>query len=309
MTLTRQWTGTAPFEETWFIEALLGPDRGVWLRFRLDATLGEVELWAVVTTSAGVLHAERRSFPLQPRGSIGPAELFACAAGRLDREHTVGELGPIRWDLALEDRGARHQHQPWWLRTLPLGKTYSPAVLDLRIRGEVWVGDQSWQVRSGPGILGHHWGQRSSVRRWAWAHCNAFDREDLVFEGLSATLGPLPPATSLVLLADGHAYRFSSLRHLWRTRTQTTQDRWAFEAREGSRVLSGVVELDRARAATVTYATGGPNRTVAYCTNSRFASIRLVLTDPKRKLDLDVRSRECAFELVGPEPLATPVLD
>lgn len=302
MTLSRQWSGGDPFEEAWFVEVLLAPDRGFWLRFRIDATAGQLEVWAIASTPDGPVVAEKQCHPL------GPMEgLASCDAARLERERSVGEIGRIRWNLSFDDAGARHAHLPWWFRALKVGKAYAPGVLDLRVRGEVVVDGVPWRVKRGPGIFGHHWGRRSRVKRWAWGHCNAFDREDLVFEGLSATIGPAT-LTSLVFLADGHAYRFSRLRHLTRTWSRTSDEGWAFEARDGDRVLSGQLALDPATAATVTYPTGGPGRTQVYCTNTRFGRIHLVLRDPRRGLDLDVRSRECAFELVGPEALGTPVL-
>ena len=302
MTLSRQWSGDAPFEEAWFVELLLGPEQGFWLRFRIDATARELEVWAIATTPDGVVAAEKQGFPLGPMDGLA-----SCAAARLERDRSVGEIGRIRWDLSFDDRGARHAHLPLWFRALRVGKAYAPGVLDLRVRGEVFVDGKPWRVKRGPGIFGHHWGRRSRVERWAWGHCNAFDREDLVFEGLSAKIGPAT-FTSVVLLADGHAYRFSGLRHLLRTWSRTSEDTWAFEAREGDRVLTGRLVLDPAKAATVTYPTGGLGRTEVFCTNTRFGRIRLILRDPTRGLDLDVRSRECAFELVGPDALGEPVL-
>lgn len=303
MTLSRQWGGGAPFEEAWFVELLLAPDKGFWLRFRIDATAGQLEIWALATTPEGVVAAEKELFPLGPMDALA-----SCAAARLERDRSVGEIGRIRWDLAFEDRGARHAHLPWWFRALKVGKAYAPGVLDLRVRGEIFVDGRPWRVERGPGIFGHHWGRASRVKRWAWGHCNAFDREDLVFEGLAAKIGRLPTLTSVVFLADGHAYRFSRVRHLARTWSRSDDHSWAFEAREGARVLTGRLSLDPATAATVTYPSGGPGRSQVYCTNTRFGHIRLVLRDPARGLDLDVRSRECAFELVGAEALGTPVL-
>lgn len=305
MTLrARKWTGDTPFEETLFIEALLGPDRGLWLRFCIDATAGEIELWAMATTPDGMQAGAVERYPLTELGD----GVFSCGAARLTPDHTQGELGGVRWDLHLDDRGSRHAHVPWWFSALKVGKAYKPDILDLRVRGEVSVDGKRWPVHSGPGVLGHIWGRRSRVRRWAWAHCNAFDREDLVFEGLSAAIGPVRPLTSLVFLADGHTYRFNQVRHLLGTHTRWNDHRWSFEAHEKGRSLAGVIELDPRTAVTVAYPHGGPDRSSAYCTNTRFGHIRLVLTDPNRGLDLDVRSRECAFELVGPEPVRPPQL-
>lgn len=304
MTLARQWRGQRPFEEVWFLEALLGPDHGLWIRYVLDATAGTASVWALVVGRTGVIAAHRETVPI---GTIGGV-LFSGGAGRLERDVAVGKAGSIAWDLRLDDRGLRHNHVPMWMRMAGLGRVYAPAALDLRIAGTVRVGDREFAVEAGPGVLGHLWGARSGTRTWAWAHCNAFDREDLVFEGISAYPKGVGPATSLVLYADGHAYTFSRTRDLFRTwsRFSKTGWSWVFEARRDGRVLTGRIELEPEAAATVHYARAdGPD---LYCTNSRFAHARIVLRDERRGLDLDLQSRECAFEIASPDRVLPAVL-
>lgn len=293
MTLARQWRGQQPFEEAWFVQALAGPDLGLWLRWVIDATAGHAEVWALVTDRSGVIAAHRERVPLSDLGG----DLFAAGPGRLERDVAVGRAGPIAWDLRFDDRGLRHGHVPLWVRMVGLGRTYAPAALDLRVSGTLSVGDRTWAVERGPGVLGHLWGPASRVVRWAWAHCNAFDREDLVFEALSAEIAGIR-LTSAVLYADGHAYPFSRTRDLLRTWTRTTERTWSFEARRDSRVLTGRVDLDPSTAARVRYA--GHHGPDVICTNTRFGRVRLVLRDPARGIDLDLRSRECAFELAVP---------
>lgn len=298
MTLARQWRGQQPFEEAWFVEALIAPDEGLWLRWVIDATAGRAELWAIVLGRDGVIAAERESVPL----SELTGDLFAIGAGRLERDFTVGRCGAVSWELRLDDRGIRHTHVPLWVRLAGLGKTYDPVALDLRVRGTVTVGGRALRVDAGPAVFGHLWGAGSRLRRWAWAHCNAFDREDLIFEGLCAEL-PAPGVgavglTSLVLHADGHAYTFSRTRDLIRTWSRFGERTWSFEARAGDRVLTGRIDLDPSRAARVRYP--GHGRADLTCTNTRFGVIRLVLRDPRHGVDLDLRSRECAFEIAGP---------
>lgn len=300
MTLARQYHRQSPFQETWFIEALFGPDRGVWVRYVLDARTRQAEIWALVVTRNGVIAQEKTTVPLDD--VQGP--LFSCVAGSLARDRAIGHVGTIQWDLALDDLGVRYRHVPRPLGHLGIGRTYVPAIADLRVRGEVRVGNDTWTVERGMGVLGHIWGKSSRVRSWAWAHCNAFYEEGVVFEGLSARLGPVP-LTSVMLHVHGHTYGFSRLRNLVRTRTSTSGPRWTFEASLGSTLLTGELVLDPSTAATVRYDTAqGP----LFCTNSRFADIRIVLHDPRRGLDIDVRSREAAFEVVGETALAPPLL-
>lgn len=334
MTLARQWRGQQPFEETWFIEALVGPENaptdelmGLWIRHVIDATANEAAIWAILSDRSGVRHAAREVVPLStppapPSNGADAAgrstPLFAAGPGRLDRTAAVGRVGDLAWDLRLDDRGLRHAHVPMWVRLAGVGRTYAPGIFDLRVNGTLEIGppgrSKTFAVHHSPGILGHLWGGASRVRSWAWAHCNAFDREDLVFEGLSVTLdtpfGPMGPLTSVVLHADGHAYRFSRTRDLVRTWSRFDRsDRdghWVFEARHDRQehVLTGRITLDPRRSATVRYDghAQGARSTDVFCTNTRFGSIRIVLRDPRRGVDIDLKSRECAFEIAGHAP-------
>ena len=92
MTLARQWRGQERFEEVWFLQALIGPDRGLWLRWVIDATAGEAQVWALVSTRDGGLEAHRETVPL---ASLGGA-LFEAGPGRLERDVAVGRCGPSR---------------------------------------------------------------------------------------------------------------------------------------------------------------------------------------------------------------------
>ncbi len=332
MTLARQWRGQTPFEETWFIEALVGPENaptdalmGLWIRHVVDAASGEASIWAIVSDRRGVQHTVREVVPLDALQASG---IFAAGPARLDRTTAVGRIGNIAWDLRLDDRGLRHAHVPMWVRMAGIGRTYAPAIFDLRVNGTIELGpagrSRTLPIHDSPGVLGHLWGGASRVRSWAWAHCNAFDREDLVFEGLSVMLdtpvGPVGPLTSVVLHADGHAYRFSRTRDLLRTWSRfdlptsvadAPRGRWVFEARHERKehVLTGSITLDPTRSATVRYdghAQGARSADV-FCTNTRFGSVRIVLRDPRRGVDLDLRSRECAFEIAG-DHAAGPVV-
>lgn len=301
MTLARQWTGRSPFQETWFVEALFGPDRGLWVRYVIDARRQVAQVWALVVGRDGVIAQGLEELALDGLDGLP----FACPQGRLTRDRITGQVGDIRWDLQLDDLGLRHRHVPRLLTMLGLGRTYQPAMLDLRIRGTLDLPGQQWTVERGMGVLGHLWGGRSNVDRWTWAHCNAFREDGIVFEGLSARVGPRP-LTSLVLHVQGHTYGFSRLRQLVRCWSDIRSPSWVFESRRGSVVLSGRATLDPTTAATVRYDRG--DQAPLYCTNSRFADLQVVLRDPERGVDLDLRSREAAFEIVGREPLGEVVL-
>lgn len=301
MTLARQWEGQTPFQETWFVEVLFGPDRGLWVRYVLDASRRIAQVWCLVLGREGVLHQELQEVAL---GGVG-GHPFACPQGSLTRDRITGQLGEVSWSLQLEDQGVRHRHVPRLLTLLGLGRTYHPAMLDLRVQGTLTFGDTTWTVERGMGVLGHLWGRRSRIDRWAWAHCNAFHEDGIVFEGLSAGLGRLP-LTSLVLHAQGHHYGFSGVRQVMRAWSDVRAPSWTFESRRGSTQLTGRVVLDPSTAVTVRYDRAG--QAPLYCTNTRFADLEVYLRDPARGVDLALRSREAAFEIVGPTALGAPLL-
>lgn len=300
MTFARQHQGQSPFQETWFVEALFSSDRGLWIRYVLDARTKQAEIWALVVTRDGVIAQEKATVPLAE--ASGP--LFSTSAGSLSRHRATGSIGAISWDLQLDDLGVRYHHVPRLLPYFGIGRTYVPAIADLRIRGHVTMDDATWTVERGMGVLGHIWGASSRVRSWSWAHCNAFYEEGVIFEGLSARLGRVP-LTSVMLHVHGHTYGFSRLRDLVSSKTSTIGSRWTFEARRGTALLTGELTLDPSSAATVRYDT---DRGPLFCTNTRFADIRVVLHDPARGVDVDVWSQEAAFEIVGERALGPVVL-
>ena len=291
-----RWSGSVPFEETFFIEAVSG-DRGLWIRHRIDAERAVSEVWVILTTRDGVVTTHKSTHPLEPARS----GIFECPDARLTADRATGSVGSVHWDLRIGHGRVHHRHMPWWLAPLGVGKHYHPESLDAAISGEVRVGEEMWKLDAAPGVVGHLWGAGSRVRSWAWSHCNAFDHSGAVFEGLAAQIGRLPVLTSLVLRVDGKRYRFSRTRDLFRTWTRLDRDRWVFQARRKDTTLSGTVELSPSTAAVVTYPGTGPGGTDLYCTNSRFAALRLVLTDPTRRLDIELSSSCAAFERVTDE--------
>ncbi|MCA9567250.1 MAG: hypothetical protein KC656_05385 [Myxococcales bacterium] len=301
MTLARQWVGDAPFQETWFIEVLFSADRGLWVRYVLDATRGVAEVWALVVERSGVVASHVEELPLAD--VRGP--LFTAPCATLARDRARGEVGGIAWDLRLDDLGVRHRHVPRLRPALGLGRTYHPGILDLRVQGHVTFGGETWQVSRGMGVLGHLWGRHSRVHRWSWAHCNAFHEDGILFEGLAADVGCLT-LTSLVLHVQGHTYGFSRPRDLARTWSHTSDGLWSFQAERDGATLVGEVRLKPGSAATVRY--DRADQDPLFCTNTRFADARIVLRDPRRRVDVDLRSREAAFEVVGTEALAPACL-
>jgi hypothetical protein len=237
--LARQYPGHAPWDEAWFVEASVGPDRGVWLRF----TLGHgpegphQAVWALAFDKDRVV-ARRASLdriqrPTARAVHVGPH-------GRLTADGTRGTLDDLSWDLRFHGGWHHHDHVPSRLAATGLtGRQYRSALLDPSLSGTVRVGGATWRLDHAPGVVGHLFGPRSRVRRWAWCHAT-FD-DGSVFEGLSARLGAggmvLPPATSLVVLRGTRRLAFTRTRDLFRIRSRTHGDTWEATARRGATVL------------------------------------------------------------------------
>lgn len=293
---SRRWTDQKPFQETWFIEALLDDQTGLWVRYVLDSGLDRAEVWAILTGPHGVVASHMDVLPLD--SVQGP--LFRTGSCELRRDRAIGTCGPIHWDLTLDDLGVHHQHVPKLLTRLGLGRTYAPAIADLRLKGTVTAGSRTWDVAWGPGVLGHIWGGPSRLRSWSWAHCNAFGDQPVVFEGIAAKLGDFRPLTSVFLHVDGHTYGFSRFRDVLRNWSHTHGTCWTFEAHAKGRMLLGELTLDPATATVLRYDRLG--KPPLYCTNTRFGKLLLVFRDERTGQELELHSKRSAFEIVAAHP-------
>lgn len=303
----RRYAGRGPWEEVWFLEATAGKGRGVWLRYVItDGAHAEASLWAVAFDGARVV-AHHEPFPL---AELGASDVFDRRdhEAQLTPTRAVGAAGPIRWDLALEDRGRTHALIPARIERLRLGRHYVPAIADLVVRGTVEVEGDTWQIDGGRGVLGHIHGGRNRTRGWTWAHCNTFSGSEALFEGLSARLGQgpvvTPPLTSLVLHHEGRCYAFDRVRDLVSVRSRFGDGRWSFGARRGALSLEGEAFLSP-RHATLRYT--DPDGIPSWCTNSRRAQLTIQLRDRESDVDAELRSGAAAFEIGTREAPSAPI--
>jgi hypothetical protein len=97
-------------------------------------------------------------------------------AGGLSTQRTAGQVGEIRWDLAIDcgERIAPDIFPARLLRMTDLALVSAPLAA---FTGQVWLGDERFELRRAPGMLSHYWG-RQLAPEWWWVSANQFDRDD-----------------------------------------------------------------------------------------------------------------------------------
>lgn len=293
--LARRWPGKGPWDEVWFLEIEAGPQQSLWLRY----TLGDGEhrrglsTWAIATDGEQILadQGHHRLGALRPVAglSLGDDIELTTTVAR-------GMAGDARWDLALHVGARRHRMVPAAIERLGIGRTYVPAGLDLHVTGEATVGGRTFKLERAPAVLGHIWGAKNRTRQWAWCHAR-FPEHDVLLEGLSVGLGPLPLLTTLGVWVGQTHIDLSSALQLARTMSQIDGDRWTFRATQRGLTVEGVAELPpSSQVATVRYLDprdGG----VRTCRNSGRSRLSLTVIAPDRTLHLD--TTHAAFEVAA----------
>lgn len=243
-----------PYESVTFLELHNHDPQGaavlpaLWVRYTWsDAGTPdgrrEVRVWAIATEPTGPLGATRRR-PLTELRDGRPAH-YESTVGALGPDAATGDVGAVRWDLALVPNGPPHDHVP--AAVAGLGRTYRSMVTDLHARGTVWLHGEAVPF-DGRGVQGHVAGARNRLGAWCWVHAPGIgEHDDVVFEGLCARLGPgflrTPPLTSLRLAIGDVVHAWSSPLDLVRTRSRLEPHAWRFEAHTPDLRLTGVAEL------------------------------------------------------------------
>jgi hypothetical protein len=270
--LARRWPGRAPWDEVWFLEIAAGPESSIWLRY----TLGDgphrrgLATWAIAF-DGDRMAASQGHYRLS---SILPNTVLDAGNLHLSATAARGQAEDATWDLALRIGPRAHRMVPRLLERLGIGRTYVPAGLDLFVTGEVQIGQSRWQLNEAPAVLGHIWGATNRTQSWAWCHAHFADG-DVLFEGLSAVLGPLKPLTSIGVWIAGRHIDLSGGLQLARTRSETSQTEWTFDARSGGVRVEGVARLPTAsRTAIVRYVDPADGAT-RQCKNSGLSTLDL----------------------------------
>jgi hypothetical protein len=268
----------------WFL-TLSDPARraGYWIRYTVRAPVAgppEPRVWfaAFGLDDAGTFGVN---------GPVPPSELhvardrFEVAMGEssIASGRAVGEIHggghDARWDIAFPAEGPTFRILPdaLYRGNLAPTKPLTPEP-DVRATGTIEIDGEARTLDGVAGQQGHLFGTRHA-ERWAWASCNAFDEDGVVFQALSAQgrRGPVrsPHLTFAGLRFGGRWIRFRGV-----ARRRDWGLGWWRIALVGRRHrLDGEVTADPKAMVKARYL--DPDDTPRWCHNSEVASCRLTL--------------------------------
>lgn len=222
------WRGQTGHYEVWFLTLAHRESKtGFWIRYTLESPEAGhgppyAELWfcrsdgKTPAKTFGVhrrfdianLHSQQRPFVVRISGS------------ELGHSHASGSLSGdghnIRWDLHWDGQSRPHLLLPRALYSNPMGIAETIVLSpnhSIAVSGTIEIDGERYELHQTPGGQSHLWGKKHAYG-WAWARCNAFDREDekptqkpqAVFESLTVRLrrGPVVlPLTMMSMYPDG----------------------------------------------------------------------------------------------------------
>lgn len=312
----RLYSGNKPFYEVWYGKIDIAKGKAFWFRYTLlDGVKKEASVWALFF-SEGKVQAGKNTFSID---KLAPSncliipdhketarfekqqQVFHLGGNHLDGANAIGQAGVVSWDLQFTDNKWRYEHVPPLMKALKVTKSiYNACFLDLRFSGLIKNGDETISVENRTGMIGHIYGKKSA-NSWAWAHCNNFGEQNVIFEGISAQIklgGKVsPPLNSFVFIADNHLYNFTSTVKLFTSDSVFGNGKWTFTAKSNEAVLKGEATAP-ANVALVEYTDTDDSN--LWCYNSKLADLKLEFTLLKTgKTQTFVSQGTCAFELVN----------
>lgn len=305
--------------ESWFSKHN-EPDgrRALWTRCTIFAAPGlepVAEAWAIA------FDRHRGHVAVKSTVAFGAARFASSGVDvevdgcRLTTRKTSGALtsgrGSLTWDLSIgPPLAAPILHLP--SKTLyrdsvpPFSKAVT-AVSDARTTGSVTVdrggGDlDHWDVAAWSAMVGHNWG-RHNAELYAWTHCNAFDKESLAFEALSARvrIGPLlsPMATFGYLRFRGRCWDLSRLTALTHNRGSISLRRWEMTGYDRGLHVTCDVAAETDDIVGLHYP--NPAGPMTHCLNTKLARARLEVRLPDGE-SFTATSRAAALEIGTTDP-------
>jgi hypothetical protein len=188
--------------EYWFFKVNAGPLALIvdWIARRRTG-----ELWLRAS-----VHAPGKRVVLFERS----AEPVSAAPSGISAQRTAGQVGDIRWDLAIDcgdDWIAPDIFPARLLRMTDLALVSAPLAA---FSGGIWLGDERTELQHAPGLVSHYWG-RQLAAEWWWVSANQFDRPSVAVECsvFRSALWGIPIGLPLAYLylrwPDGRALRMS----------------------------------------------------------------------------------------------------
>ena len=288
----------------------------LWLKYNLMAPLASelprsAELWAViwagpgrrplvfkqVVTGPGLETSERALAIRTPAASLEPGR----ARGVLD---SAGHR--VSWDLVLSGRVAPIFHVPheaMYRLPFPKKKIMTPRPR-LRFDGHVTVDGVERTVDGWVGLRGHNWGAEHP-HSYAYCNANLWDQPGRwAFDAFSGRipLGPLvsPWLSAAVLRTDSRELRLNGLARLVNGSARVEFPSWSCTFRCRGTSLRVRATLEPEDVAGLRYL--NPDGRLAYCYNTKFARLELVLRRKGRRVERRTSSL-AELEFLGPEPI------
>ncbi|MEO7328937.1 MAG: hypothetical protein ABI193_10185 [Minicystis sp.] len=217
----------------------------------------------------------------------------------------VGPDHRIAWDLRFSPRGAPLVHYPcpqMYEAPVPSFKLCSPCP-DARFEGELHVDGDCWSLDGWRGMQGHNLGRRHAERH-AWSPCALWDEgDDLLVEGVSATIALGPVKTPLFTLIhvrhEGTDDAFNTPVDLVRPSGEIGPRRWAFSAKSRRARIEGSVEASDDDFVGLHYP--NPDGRMTYCLNTKRGAAR-VRFQPEGGPAIERSARGAALEIATQDP-------
>jgi hypothetical protein len=281
--------------------------RGLWIKHTLFRPVDApacCELW-FVWFERGRRPRVFRWDQTWDRLTLAPGPRIDAGLVSLSPGRASGELGGVRWDLALEGGGPPLQHLGWrrlYELGFPKKKILTPAP-GLRLNGEVRLDGQPVRVDRWVGLRGHNWG-RAHAHSYAYGNCNLWDDGvERAVDGFTARIllagRPSPPLSCLCVRAPEGDRELTRPRH-WLHHGHIAPTLWHLRRPHTHLVMrcspQDMVGLRYNQPA------GGEQ----YCYNTKFAQVSLRLDD--RLVGSSSGELETFFPTPLPEiPLHPPV--
>jgi len=297
--------------ESWFCRAN-HPSRQLafWIRYTIfnphrcpDAAKGE--LWAIAFDGEdNRVTARKQEIPIHHCRFAADGLDAIIGPSRLNGSELEGSAGDIRWALEHGSSAAPLLLLP--RRLYEGGFPKAKAMVGspwARYRGEIHIGDRTWQIDDWVGSACHNWGSRHTDR-YAWGQVSGFDdAPDVFLECTTAKvkLGPFwTPWVTMVVVREGD--RELAINGLLRgtlAKAKFDDLTWSFRASRGSLTIDCTLTAPSDRFVGLAYA--NPPGGTKVCLNSKLASCRLDIREGGRSRSYTTAHR-AAFELLTDEP-------
>ena len=181
----------------------------LWIKHTLFRPLREAavaELWFVWFERGSSPRVARMDVPWE-RLALGDGPAIDADLARLTPTRADGQLGGMRWDLALSGAGEPLLHlwpDALYRAGFPKKKILTPAP-GLRFDGRVWLDGQPREIAGWVGLRGHNWGSEHAYS-YAYGNCNLWeDGRARAVDGFTARIRlgrrVSPPLSSLCVRA------------------------------------------------------------------------------------------------------------